>query len=188
MWERTIHWRREWPPTPVFSPGQPHGQRILVSYSPWGRKNLDTTERLALSVFMVWRKVSGVLQLTHTSSGNLIVNLSGVWKSRCQDDFTLVVIVLQSLSHVRLCNAMDCSTPGFPVLHHLPDPTQTHVHWVGEAIQLSHPLSSPFLPTFNLSQHQGLFWGVSSLHQVAKVLELQLQHQSFQWIFRVDFL
>ena len=85
MWERTVHWRREWPPTPVFLLGQLHGQRILVSYSPWGRKNLDTTEGLALSVFMVWRKVSGVLQLTHTSSGNLIGNLSGVWESRCQD-------------------------------------------------------------------------------------------------------
>ena len=68
-----------------------------------------------------------------------------------------------------------------------PEPTQTHVHWVGDAIQPSHPLSSPSLPTFNLSQHQGLFKWVSSSHQVAKVLELQLQHQSFQWIFRSDF-
>ena len=60
--------------------------------------------------------------------------------------------------------------------------------WVSEAIQPSHPLLSPFPPAFNLSQHQGLFKWVSSLHQVAKVLELQLQHQSFQWIFRTDFL
>ena len=65
--------------------------------------------------------------------------------------------------------------------------TQTHVYWVSDAIQPPHPLSSPSPPTFNLSQHQGLF-PVSSLQQVAKVLELQLQHQSFQWIFRVDFL
>ena len=63
-----------------------------------------------------------------------------------------------------------------------------HVHWVSEAIQPSHPLSSPSPPTFNLSQHQGLFKWVSSLHQVAKVLEFQLKHQSFQWIFRTDFL
>ena len=73
-----------------------------------------------------------------------------------------------------------------------PSPTpefiQTHVHWVGDAIQPSHPLLSPSPPTFNLSQHQGLFKWVSSSHQVAKVLELQLQHQSFQWIFRTDFL
>ena len=83
---------------------------------------------------------------------------------------------------------MDCSTLGLPVHHQLPEFTQTHVHRVGDAIQPSHPLSSPSPPTFNLSQHQGLFQRVSSLHQVAKVLELQLQHQSFQWIFRTDFL
>ena len=63
-----------------------------------------------------------------------------------------------------------------------------HVHRVGNAIQPSHPLSSPFPPAFNLSQHQGLIQSVSSSHQVAKVLEFQLQHQSFQWIFRTDFL
>ena len=66
--------------------------------------------------------------------------------------------------------------------------TQTHIHWVCDAIQPSHPLSSPSLPGLNLSQQQGLFQWVSSSHQVAKVLELQLQHQSFRWIFRVDIL
>ena len=73
-----------------------------------------------------------------------------------------------------LCDPMDCSTPGFPVLHHLLELVQIQVHQVGDAIQLSHPLSSPFPPAFNLSQHQGLFKWVSSLHQVAKVLEFQL--------------
>ena len=87
-----------------------------------------------------------------------------------------------------LCDPMDCSTPGFPVHHQLPEFTQTHVHWVGDAIQPSHPLPSPSPPTFNLSQYQGLFQWVSSSHQVAKVLEFQLQHQSFQWLFRTDFL
>ena len=87
-----------------------------------------------------------------------------------------------------LCDPMDCSTPGLPVHHQLPKLAQTHVHWVSDAIQLSYSLSSPSLPTFNLSQHQGLFKLVSSLHQVAKVLEFQLQHQSFQWIFTTDFL
>ena len=87
-----------------------------------------------------------------------------------------------------LCNPKDCSTPGLPVYHQVPEFTQTHVHWVGDAIQPSHPLSSPSPLAFNLSQHQGLFKWVSSSHQVAKVLELQLQHQSFQWIFRTDFL
>ena len=75
-----------------------------------------------------------------------------------------------------------------PVLHQLPELAQTHIHCIGDAIQPSHPLSSPSPPAFNLSQHQGLFQWVSSLQQVAKVLELQLQHQSFQWIFRTDFL
>ena len=79
-----------------------------------------------------------------------------------------------------LCNPMNHSMPGFPVHHQLPESTQTHVHWVCDAIQPSHPLSSPSPPALNLSQHQGLFKWVSSLHQVAKVLEFQLQHQSFQ--------
>ena len=85
-----------------------------------------------------------------------------------------------------LCEPMDCSTPGLPVHHQLLEFTQTHVHWVGDAIQASHPLLSPSPPTFNLSQHQGLFRWVSSSHQVAKVLEFQLQHQSFQWTLRTD--
>ena len=93
--------------------------------------------------------------------------------------------VVQLLSRVQLCSPMDCGTPDFPVLHHLPDFAQTHVHGVDDVIQPSHPLSSPFPPALNLSQHQGLFQWVSSLHQVAKVLELQ--PQSLQRIFRVDF-
>ena len=83
---------------------------------------------------------------------------------------------------------MDCSTLGFPVHHQHLELAQTHIRWVGDAIQPSHPLLSPSSPSFSLSQHQGLFQWVSSLHQVAQVLELQLQHQSFQWIFRTDFL
>ena len=70
--------------------------------------------------------------------------------------------------------------PGFPVIHHLPELAQTHIHQVGDAIQPSHPLSPPSPPALNLSQHQGLFQGVSSSNQMAKVLELQLQHQSFE--------
>ena len=75
-----------------------------------------------------------------------------------------------------------------PIHHQLAEFIQTHVHLVSDAIQPSHPLSSPSPPAFNLSQHQGLFIGVSSSRQVAKVLEFQLQHQSFQWLFRNDFL
>ena len=83
---------------------------------------------------------------------------------------------------------MNHSTPGLPVHHQLPESSQTHVHCVSDAIQPSHPLSSPFSPAFNLSQHQGLFKCISSLHQVAKVLEFQLKHQSFQWTPRTDLL
>ena len=96
---------------------------------------------------------------------------------------------VQSLSCVlTLCDPMDCSTPGFPVHHQLQELAQTQVPWISDTIQPSHPLSSLSPPAFNLSQHQGLFKWVSSLHQVAQVLELQLQHKSFQWIFRTDFL
>ena len=87
-----------------------------------------------------------------------------------------------------LCDTTDCGTLDFPVLHHLLEFAQTHIHRVGDAIQPSHPLLSPSSPAFYLSQYQGLFRWVSSSHWVAKVLELQLQHLSFQWIFRTDFL
>ena len=83
---------------------------------------------------------------------------------------------------------MDCRLPGFPVLHYLLKFAQTCVHWVGDSIQPSYPASPLSLLALNLSQHQGLFQWIGSSHQVAKVLELQLQHQSFQWIFRVDIL
>ena len=91
-------------------------------------------------------------------------------------------------SCLTLCDPMNHSTPGFSVHHQLPELTQTHVHWVSDAIQPSHPLSSPSPPAFSLSQHQGLFRWVSSLHQVAKGWDFQLPLQSFQWIFRTDFL
>ena len=87
-----------------------------------------------------------------------------------------------------LCNPMSHSTPGLPVYHQLPEFTQTHVHRVGGAIQPSHPLSSPSAPAPNPSQHQSLFQWVSSSHEVAKVLEFQLQHQSFQWTPKTDLL
>ena len=86
-----------------------------------------------------------------------------------------------------LCDPMDYNMPGFPVHHQLLEFTQIHVRRVGDAIQPSYLLSSSSSPAFNLSQHQGLFQWVSSSHKVAKILEFQLQHQSFQWIFRTDF-
>ena len=90
------------------------------------------------------------------------------------------IVVVQLLVRVQLCDPMDCSMPGFPVIHYLPEFAQTYVHWVHDAIKPSHSMSPPSPSALNLPQYQGLFQWVSSLHQVAKVLELQLQHQSFK--------
>ena len=86
------------------------------------------------------------------------------------------------------CNPMDCSMPGSSVLHYLPEFAQIHVHWISNPIQPSHPLPPPSTFTFSVSQHQGLSPWVCFSHQVARVLELQLQHQSFRWVFGTDFL
>ena len=94
----------------------------------------------------------------------------------CPCVFPHIVFIVQLIIFVRLCDSMDCSTPGFPVHNPLPEFAQTHVHSVSDAIQPSHPLSSPSLPALNLSQHQGLFQWVGSSHHVAKILKLQLQH------------
>ena len=91
-------------------------------------------------------------------------------------------------SCLTLCNPMNRSTPGLPIHHQLLESTQTHVHWVRDAIQPSHPLSCPSPPVPNPSQHQGLFQWVNSSHEVAKILEFQFQHQSFQWTPRTDLL
>ena len=91
-------------------------------------------------------------------------------------------------SCLTLCDPVDCSIPGFPVLHYLPEFVQTYVQGVDDTIQPSYPLWSPSPPALNLAQHQGLFKWVSSLHQVAKALEFQLQHQSYQWTPRTGLL
>ena len=120
----------------------------------------------------------------------------GSWLCKSRVDKThlnLIPIKISSVSSViqscpTVCDPMDCSGPGFPVYHQLPELAQTHLHWVGDAIQPSHPLSSVSPPALNISQDQGLFQWLSSSHQVAKVLEFQLQHQFFQWTLRTDFL
>ena len=109
-----------------------------------------------------------------------------IWIHFCEEHSQSVSSVTQSCPI--LCNSMDCSTPALPVHHQLMEFTQTHVRWVSDAIQPSHPLLTPSPPAFYLSQHQCLSQWVSSLHQVAKVLEFWLQHQSFQWTPRTDFL
>ena len=111
-----------------------------------------------------------------------------MWEGSYQAVFSSVQFRSVAQSCPTLCDTIDCSMPGLPVHHQLPEFTQTHVYWVSDAIQPSYPLLFPSPFAFNLSQHQSLFKWVSSSHQVAKVLEFQLQHQSFQWIFRTDFL
>ena len=113
-WVGKIPWRRKLQPTPVVLPGESHGQRSLVGYSPRDCKESDMTERF--------------------------------------------VVVVQLLRHAWLfATPWTAAQPGFPILHHLPELAQKHVHGVGDAIQPSRPLSSPFPPAFNLSQHQDLF-------------------------------
>ena len=103
-------------------------------------------------------------------------------------ELTMAQIQFSSVTQscLTLCDPMNCSTPGLPVHHQLLEFTQTHVHRVGDAIQPSHPPSSPSPPAPNPSQHQGLFQSVNSSHKVAKVLEFQLQHLFFQLIPRTD--
>ena len=105
-----------------------------------------------------------------------------------ETQFSLIRVNLHfSQSRSTLCDPVDCSMPGFPVHYHLLELPQTHVHCVGDAIQPSQPLLS-HSPLPSIFPSIRVFFNVSSSHQVAKVLEIQLQHQSFPWIFRADFL
>ena len=108
----------------------------------------------------------------------------------CLPAYLALIVQFSSVAQLclSLCDPMNRSMPGLPVHYQLLESTQTHVHCVNDTIQPSHLLSSPPPPALNLSQHQSLFKWVSSLHQVAKVLEFQLQHQSFQWTPRTDLL
>ena len=135
--------------------------------------------------FLIVYKVPG-LSFNSTDTFFFFNNYVTWWETAILVTHFWVSSVAQSCP--TLCNPMDCSTPGLPIYHQLPQLTQMHVYWVNDAIQPSHPLSSPSPPTFNHSQHQGLFKWVSSSHQVAKVLEFQLQHQSFQLTPRTDLL
>ena len=129
----------------------------------------------------VWGQIISIVYQTYFECHNCI-------KGR-HNWFTLVWLCC---SVAQLCltlwDPMDCSMPGFPVLHYLLKVAWTHVHCVSDAVQSSHSLLSLSPPAFNLSQYQGLFQWVGALHQVAKALEFQLQHQSFQWTPRTDLL
>ena len=144
-------------PWPGIQPASPALQGGFLTTTPPGSSLPYTLKLLYLSCCL-WRVGGGSKvdrQSLKTSLPGDICNLGTV---------TQFSSVAQSC--LTLCDPMDCS----PVHHHLPELAQTHVHWVSDAIQPSHPLSSPSPPTFNLSQHHGLFQWVSSLHQVAKVL------------------
>ena len=148
---------------------------------PWVGKITWRREWQPTSVFaweIPWTKEPGELQS---------MGWQGIRHERVTNTFTFFLFRLSSVTQScpTVWDSKDCTTPGFPVHHQLPEMAQTHVHWLGDAIQLLHPLLSPSLPAFNFSQHLGLFQWVSSSHQVVRVLELQLHHQSFQWIFRM---
>ena len=150
-------------PDPGIKPGSPTFRQTLYHLNHQGSLNKQTNTKInKIPEPVRVRKVNGI--------GLGSVQFSSVTQS-C----------------LTLCNPMDYSMPGLPVHHQLPKLAQNHVHWVGDAIQPPHPLSSSS-SAFNLSQHHSLFQWISSSHQEAKVLEFQLQHQSFQWIFRTDFL
>ena len=122
-----MHWRRKWQPTPVFLPGNPRDGGALCA-----------------AIYGVARSRTRLKRLSSNSSRR---------NQQCISQFSSV----QSLSSVRRCDPMNCSTPGLPVHHKLLEFTQTHVHRVGDAIQPSHPWLSPSPPAPNPSQHQGLF-------------------------------
>ena len=146
--------------------------QVFPIYSPWTLTSTPTcfhSQRASNPTTWIHRQEARVWGLTV--------------KSKVKAQFSSV-----AQSCPTLCDPMNRSTPGLPVHHQLPESTQTHVYQVGDAIQPSHPLSSPSPPALNLSQHQGLFQKVSSSHQVAKGLGFQLQNQSFQWPFRTDLL
>ena len=200
-----MHWRRKWQPTPVFLPGESRGARwaavhgvaqSLTQLTWLSSSNSSRCSRIYNQEINnrpeSFNKLSQMTWRCHWAIPNgrswlKLLLFTILLFTICWTDFTIQFSsVTQSCP--TLCDPMTHSMPGLPVHHQLLESTKTHVHWVGDAIQPSHPLSSPSPHALNLSQHQGLFHQVSSSHQVAKVLGLQLQHQSFQWTPRIDLL
>ena len=148
-----------------------------------------------------WLQSMGSQRVKHdweTNAFTLFTRRTDLWlprwrtgQGRMDWEFEVQFSSVQLLSRGQLCVSMNRSTPGLPIHHQLPEFTHTHIHRVGDAIQPSHPLSSPSPLAPNPSQHQSLFQWVNSSHEVAKVLEFQLQHHSFQWMMegpRTDLL
>ena len=161
------------------------GLKVSInSYPNFQAANLENADFLVILLFSLMSPLSIHLEIEVEIERE--INIS-YWFCFSGEPWLILSSVAQLCP--TLCSPMVCSIPGFPVHHQLPELAQTHVHWVSDTIQPSHPLpSSPSPPTFSLSQHQGLLQWVDSSYQVDKVLELQLQHQSFSWIFRTNFL
>ena len=134
-------------------------KRVNLSLTSWVHLRCLPPFLSFLLFFEMAAELYGILDCCH----------SIIWKCCCS----------VAKSYLSLCKLMDCGTPGSSVFHRLLEFVQIHVHWVGDTIQPSHPLSTPSLPAFNLSQYQGLFQWVSSSHQVAKVLELPINIQGW---------
>ena len=167
------------------------------------KQNLTNTNFLDISCFPLTNSFYVICFLSLPLTLSPCPHPSSFWKNKgnlawnyrfnCHWDVTSVQFSSVAQSGPILCDAMNRSMPGLPVHHQLPEFTQTHAHRVGDAIQPSHPLSSTPPPAPNPSQHQGLFQWVISSHEVAKVLEFQLLHQSLQWMpglisLRMDWL
>ena len=139
---------------------------LNISTKDWGA-TCHVVKIASFTLFSLWPQAHGFPSLSLSSQ---------LW-TRDVPACCLVIVQLLLFSST-LCNPMDCSTPGFHVLYHIPEFAQTHLHWVSDAIQPCHPPSPPSPLAFSLSQHQGLFQWVSSSHQVAKVLELNFSISS----------
>ena len=176
LFTNVVHWRREWQTTSVVLPWEPHKQNVRQKDRIW-KDELPRSVGAQYATGDQWRnnprksEEMESKQKQHPAVDMIgDVSKSNSFKSNIASvQFSSVV-----QSCLTLCDPMNCSTPGPPVHHRLPEFTQTHVHQVNDAIQPSHPRSSPTPPAPNPSQHQSLFQWVNSSHEVAKVLEFQL--------------
>ena len=169
----------------------------LLKWSLWPRPVCPIKAPLALDCRLIqdfWRSYQKGLVLFHCTciQEDIVAGAAAAILPSCGTCKALVIFSIQLRSVAKSCltpcDPMKCSMPGLPVHHQIPESTKTRVYWVSDAIQPSHPLSPPSPSALNLSQDQGLSKWLSSLHEVAKVLEFQLQHQSFQWTPTTDLL
>ena len=153
-----MHWRRKWQPTPMFLPGESQGQRswqeaVYVVAQSWTcLKRLSSSSSSRTGSSSAWIASLKELMLLNCDVGEDSWESLGLQGDPTSPFWRRSAKSAKSLqSCLTLCDPMDWSVPGFPVHHQLPELTQTHVHWVGDTIQPSHPLSSASAPAFNLS-------------------------------------